>query len=307
MAGAHGAQRRLEGHGLLLGPRSPSRVWPRRCALSRRTHGWWPHRAAHTSHRPPPSRLQVRTLSKNMAAEHGTWVFGPVIDMLETVGYVPGKSIRAFPYDWRCPPCKLQERDGYFTGAMEGIEELYAENQGCKVVIIGHSMGCKMTHYFCRWVATHPLGKARGGVQWLEKHIESMVALGGLPRRAVLRPLDDPGQQDGARPLLERARGPRDGAALGSAPWLLLRPPARLAAVGVDAVAAARRRRRSILSQRRSRRRTTRPMRSSPASRCTCPPGREAGHAVVQPVKGTNPYFDTRFQFAVDDPNCSRV
>ena len=53
-----------------------------------------------------------------MAAEHGTWVFGPVIDMLETVGYVPGKSIRAFPYDWRCPPCKLQERDGYFTGAM---------------------------------------------------------------------------------------------------------------------------------------------------------------------------------------------
>ena len=114
-----------------------------------------------------------------MAAEHGTWVFGPVIDMLETVGYVPGKSIRAFPYDWRCPPCKLQERDGYFTGAMEGIEELYAENQGCKVVIIGHSMGCKMTHYFCRWVATHPLGKARGGVQWLEKHIESMVALGG--------------------------------------------------------------------------------------------------------------------------------
>ena len=114
-----------------------------------------------------------------MAAEHGTWVFGPVIDMLETVGYVPGKSIRAFPYDWRCPPCKLQERDGYFTGAMDGIEELYAENQGCKVVIIGHSMGCKMTHYFCRWVATHPLGKARGGVQWLEKHIESMVALGG--------------------------------------------------------------------------------------------------------------------------------
>ena len=60
----------------------------------------------------------MRTLSKNMAAEHGTWVFGPVIDMLETVGYVPGKSIRAFPYDWRCPPCKLQERDGYFTGAM---------------------------------------------------------------------------------------------------------------------------------------------------------------------------------------------
>ena len=91
-----------------------------------------------------------------MAAEHGTWVFGPVIDMLETVGYVPGKSIRAFPYDWRCPPCKLQERDGYFTGAMDGIEELYAENKGCKVVIIGHSMGCKMTHYFCRWVATHP-------------------------------------------------------------------------------------------------------------------------------------------------------
>ena len=242
-----------------------------------------------------------------MAAEHGTWVFGPVIDMLETVGYVPGKSIRAFPYDWRCPPCKLQERDGYFTGAMEGIEELYAENQGCKVVIIGHSMGCKMTHYFCRWVATHPLGKARGGVQWLEKHIESMVALGGpflgapcSDRSTIL------GNKMGLDLFLNEQEALVMGRALGSAPWLLsygrlldsqpsastlwLRPEG---ALKIHLISA------SIPEADDASDETI--------IRFTLhPPAGKGGRPITlssKPVKGTNPYFDARFQFAVDDPN----
>jgi phospholipid:diacylglycerol acyltransferase len=74
-------------------------------------------------------------------------------------------------YDWRLPPCKLEERDRYYTFLKHRITALREANNE-KVVILGHSMGCKVIHYFLLWV------KERFGQKWIDKNIHAMCALG---------------------------------------------------------------------------------------------------------------------------------
>jgi hypothetical protein len=45
-----------------------------------------------------------------------------------------------------------QERDGYFTRLCAEVERLHRDNGGRPVVLLGHSMGCKIIHYFTHWV-----------------------------------------------------------------------------------------------------------------------------------------------------------
>jgi hypothetical protein len=40
-------------------------------------------------------------------------VFGPTIAHLQQRGYTQ-RNLRAAAYDWRIPPAKMEERDGYF-------------------------------------------------------------------------------------------------------------------------------------------------------------------------------------------------
>lgn len=105
-------------------------------------------------------------------------LMGPLIDELEDAGLEVGKSIRAFPYDWRVAIPKLEERDGYFTSLMDGIEQLVAA-QGHPAVLLAHSMGCRVAHYFTHWVVSSPAGVARGGREWLDKYVNSLVAVAG--------------------------------------------------------------------------------------------------------------------------------
>lgn len=52
-------------------------------------------------------------------------------------------------FDWRLMPAKMEERDGFLTKTMEAIEKIVAAHPGNKpVVVMGHSMGCKVAHYF---------------------------------------------------------------------------------------------------------------------------------------------------------------
>jgi pimeloyl-ACP methyl ester carboxylesterase len=107
-----------------------------------------------------------------------TALMGPLIAQLQDFGYEPVRMLRAFPYDWRCPPSKLEERDGYFSCLMDGIEQL-VRNAGEKCVLVAHSMGCRVTHYFTHWVATSEPGRARGGAAWLDANVHSLVPIGG--------------------------------------------------------------------------------------------------------------------------------
>ena len=51
-------------------------------------------------------------------------VFGPIIRALMDVGYDHSNLI-ACPYDWRLPPSKLEERDGFFS-FLKGTIEMYS-------------------------------------------------------------------------------------------------------------------------------------------------------------------------------------
>eukprot|EP01052_Picozoa_sp_SAG31_P006808 SAG31_NODE_317_length_17813_cov_5.788585_15_plen_124_part_00 len=101
--------------------------------------------------------------------EATTWVMGPLIQHLKSHGYTHS-NLRAAPYDWRVSPQYLQQRDGefealiylsmpnainingraggvnagYFTKLVAEVERLYDENEERKVVLLGHSMGCKV-------------------------------------------------------------------------------------------------------------------------------------------------------------------
>ena len=51
----------------------------------------------------------------------------------------------------------------YFTSVMDGVEALVRASDGRAAVLIGHSLGCRLVHYFCSWVAASELGRQRGG------------------------------------------------------------------------------------------------------------------------------------------------
>ena len=60
------------------------------------------------------------------------------------------KIKQAAPYDWRIPPSKLEQRDAYFTRLRDSIKTSHRVN-GQKVVLLGHSMGCRVIQYFLIW------------------------------------------------------------------------------------------------------------------------------------------------------------
>ena len=112
-----------------------------------------------------------------------TWVFGHVTNHLTSLPNKPydKSSLKAATYDWRMPPAFLEERDRYFSNLVRSIEKMYEENGERPVVLLGHSMGCKMGHYFPNWVVNNGPGcvdcpricrddPARDGEAWMRKY-----------------------------------------------------------------------------------------------------------------------------------------
>lgn len=100
-----------------------------------------------------------------------------VTKKLRGMGYEEGKNIRGYGYDWRAPCTRLEERDGHYSKIMKDMEDLVATNGGKKIVVITHSLGGVCAHYFFHWVAKSPQGQARGGVEWLSRHIHSFIPI----------------------------------------------------------------------------------------------------------------------------------
>jgi hypothetical protein len=99
-----------------------------------------------------------------------TWVFGKTIASLKEHGY-DERCLKAVPYDWRLPPVFLEERDGFFSSMCQMIKTTYEENDGRAVVLLAHSMGNNMTHYFLHWALLHH------GRAWLDRYIHSWFAV----------------------------------------------------------------------------------------------------------------------------------
>jgi hypothetical protein len=112
-----------------------------------------------------------------------TWVFGKVIDYLLKRGY-DRRNLKAVPYDWRVPPQILEKRDKYFSKVVQLIEQTVQQNSGKPVVLMAHSMGNKMAHYFLNWVVinakrfTPPL-MGGNGMKWIDRYVHAFFAVGG--------------------------------------------------------------------------------------------------------------------------------
>jgi len=108
---------------------------------------------------------------EHVIATSFTYVMGPIINSLRGLGY-DETNMKAAPYDWRLPFHALESRDGYFTNLEKDIEELFA-NTGEPVVVVCHSMGNKLFHYFLYCKRSQP-----GGQQWIDKYIHTFYAVG---------------------------------------------------------------------------------------------------------------------------------
>ena len=105
-----------------------------------------------------------------------SYVFGPLIKAMQQVGYEMGVNLDAAPYDWRVPPSVLETRDQYYTNTMDLIETLYHNNHQTPVVLVCHSMGCRIGHYLLNFAKSQD---HRGGQAWIDKYIHTYCPIGG--------------------------------------------------------------------------------------------------------------------------------
>eukprot|EP00339_Tiarina_fusa_P013465 CAMPEP_0117017128 /NCGR_PEP_ID=MMETSP0472-20121206/13423_1 /TAXON_ID=693140 ORGANISM="Tiarina fusus, Strain LIS" /NCGR_SAMPLE_ID=MMETSP0472 /ASSEMBLY_ACC=CAM_ASM_000603 /LENGTH=747 /DNA_ID=CAMNT_0004721417 /DNA_START=252 /DNA_END=2492 /DNA_ORIENTATION=+ len=105
-----------------------------------------------------------------MVIKQKSVVWGDFIRVLARLGYTSTNLI-GFPYDWRLAPDALQKRDKIFTKLKQTVEYLFEVNEE-RIALIGHSQGCKFGQYFLHWI------EAEIGREWIDKHIQSFIALG---------------------------------------------------------------------------------------------------------------------------------
>jgi len=107
--------------------------------------------------------------------------FAPIVEGLVKAGYVRGSTLLGAPYDFRKA---ANEQGEYFRKLKLLVEESY-KKEGRKVVLVSHSMGSIMMHYFLQ----------QQSQQWKEKHIRCLVSLagawGGLARALKVFALGD--------------------------------------------------------------------------------------------------------------------
>lgn len=157
----------------------------------------------------------VDYLSPGALTSFVSYVFGPVITALQKAGYSEGTNLDAAPYDWRLSPKTLEQRDKYFTRTMTQIETMYRTNNKMPVVLLCHSLGCKVGHYLLNFA------KRERGQEWLDKHIHTYMPVGaphlGAPT-AIRSPVS--GEKMGLEAFLSNDEALIFGRSLGSGPWL---------------------------------------------------------------------------------------
>lgn len=115
-----------------------------------------------------------------------SFVFGPVIRVLEGVGYTK-ENMAAAPYDWRIPPRYLEKRDHFFSQLVKIVETMVKRTDH-KVVLLSHSMGYRVVHYFIEFVKKN----IPDGQTWVDTHVQFLLPISpiflGSPRplKAVL-------------------------------------------------------------------------------------------------------------------------
>ena len=178
-------------------------------------------------HESDPPGVKVRSISNlegvdyltpGAITSHLSYVFGPVINALQNKGYNSNGKINlaASTYDWRLAPSAMERRDKYFTRTLGYIEELYNSNDSTPVVILSHSLGCKVAHYFLNFALD------KKGQSWIDKYVHTYMPVGGphLGAPKAMRGMIS-GDKMGLDTFLKDEEGIALGRSFGSGPWLV--------------------------------------------------------------------------------------
>ncbi|KAJ5075635.1 group xv phospholipase a2 [Anaeramoeba ignava] len=90
--------------------------------------------------------------------------FSRMSKVLEDLGYQEDKNLFALPYDWRLAPNNLTD---YFELLKYTVEYSYSINNGMRVNLMTHSMGCTIATYFL----------ANQTQEWKDKYISTFIPL----------------------------------------------------------------------------------------------------------------------------------
>jgi lysophospholipase-3 len=93
--------------------------------------------------------------------------FAMIVAGLVKQGYIRGENIHGAPYDFRRA---ANEHGEYFSQVKGLIEETFERNNHTQVVLVCHSMGSIMMHYFLQQQTP----------AWREKHIRALVSVAGV-------------------------------------------------------------------------------------------------------------------------------
>lgn len=111
----------------------------------------------------------------------GYWIWNKIVENLASIGYDPTTAFTA-SYDWRLAYPDLEKRDKYFSRLKTYIETSN-KLSGKKAVLVAHSMGSQVVHYFFKWVEAE--GHGNGGNRWVEDNIDSFINISGCMLGAV--------------------------------------------------------------------------------------------------------------------------
>lgn len=131
-----------------------------------------------------PAGIRIRPAQGLEAGDFimpGYWVWGRIIENLAELGY-DHNNMHMASFDWRLDVTGLEGRDHYFTRLKAQIETITRTN-GRRAVVVTHSYGASVWHYFMKWVEAdvdhHGVTGGKGGPKWVASHIQSIVNIGG--------------------------------------------------------------------------------------------------------------------------------
>ncbi|KAI5193337.1 phospholipid:diacylglycerol acyltransferase [Nematocida minor] len=119
-----------------------------------------------------PSGIKVRAscgLESSDFSIPGMWFWWKIVENLSHIGY-DAADVHFAAFDWRLGIEEMEIRDGYFTKLKIDIE-LQNSLKKEKTVIVAHSLGSLIFHYFMQWVSEKDK-------EWVDKHIHAAVYIG---------------------------------------------------------------------------------------------------------------------------------
>eukprot|EP00300_Choanocystis_sp_HF-7_P042910 c956_g1_i1.p1 GENE.c956_g1_i1~~c956_g1_i1.p1 ORF type:complete len:631 (-),score=122.73 c956_g1_i1:33-1925(-) len=134
---------------------------------------WINHMGLNTTTGMDKLNIKLRAARGLEAADYvvgGYWVWAKLIENLADIGY-DSNHMSLLGYDWRLSHRNLERRDRYFTKMVREIEGLTADMHE-KVVVVTHSMGFNVWHYFTRWIEATVPG-------WVARHVHALVNIAG--------------------------------------------------------------------------------------------------------------------------------